>query len=69
MGRYWQHYRDFIRGLKLEASDHCVHTPNYSVMYRDYLDDVFAVLDILADEAGEVLKVVDEPQSASMGSV
>lgn len=69
MGRYWQHYREFIRGLKLEASDHCVHTPNYSVMYRDYLDDVFTVLDILADEVGEVLKVVDEPQSASMALV
>lgn len=50
MGNYWIKNRELIRGLKLNTSDRCVFTSNYTAFYRDDLDGVFAVLDELAAE-------------------
>ncbi|WP_219927887.1 hypothetical protein [Aeromonas sp. HMWF014] len=50
MGNYWTKYRELIRGLKLNTSERCVFTSNYTAFYRDDLDGVFAVLDELAVE-------------------
>lgn len=50
MGNYWVKNRELIRGLKLNTSERCVFTSNYTAFYRDDLDGVFAVLDELAAE-------------------
>lgn len=50
MGKYWIKYHKLIRGLKLNTTERCVFTSNYTAFYRDDLDGVFAVLDELADE-------------------
>lgn len=51
IGSYWRQHRDHIRGRELQISQRRVFTPNYIASYRDDLDDVFSVLDALADEA------------------
>lgn len=49
MGRYWYKYREKIRRRNLHDSERCVFTSNYTAFYRDYLVDIFTVLDELAD--------------------
>lgn len=50
MGCYWRQHREHIRGRDLHASERCVFTPNYIAFYREDLNNVFVVLDELADE-------------------
>jgi hypothetical protein len=54
MGMYWMQHRDHICGLGLQDSGRCVFMPGYTAFYRDYLVEVFAVLDELADDARSV---------------
>jgi KAP family P-loop domain len=54
MGRYWSQQREFIRQRVLQAQERQVVTPNYLASYRDDLVEVFAVLDVLAEEATAV---------------
>lgn len=51
MGTYWLTHSDHIRGLGLQDCGRCVFSPNYTAFYCDDLDEVFAVLDELAEEA------------------
>jgi hypothetical protein len=50
MGRYWRQHREHIRRRELRTSQRYVFTPNHIASYRDNLDDVFNVLEELADE-------------------
>lgn len=54
MGLYWRRHRDHIRQRQLHISERCVFTPNYIASYRNYLQMLFAVLDVMADEANAV---------------
>lgn len=51
MGRYWSQQREIIRERILSTEDRHVVTLRYIASYRDDLAGVFAVLDVLADEA------------------
>lgn len=54
MGLYWSQHRELIRQRVLNVEDRCVVTSNYMASYREDLDEVFAVLDGLADDATAV---------------
>jgi hypothetical protein len=54
MGRYWSQHRELICQLAHHVEERYVVTSNYTASYREYLPEVFAKLDELADEVTAV---------------
>ena len=50
IGSFWKQHQQYIRGLNLHTTGRKVFTANYTALYCDDLQDVYAVLDELADE-------------------
>lgn len=51
MGRYWSRHQEMIRPRAQLVEERTVVTPNYIASYRQDLNGVFAVLDVIAEEA------------------
>lgn len=49
VGSYWRKHREQIMARELHKSDRCVFTSRYTAFYRDDLNELFVVLDELAD--------------------
>lgn len=59
IGSFWKQHQQYIRGLNLHTTGRKVFTANYTALYCDDLQDVYAVLDELAGEG-----VSEEPLPA-----